>query len=226
MPGTKAQSAGYTNTKGKFMRKSIIIFSALLVLSGVLACAQNQKQSAESSSRKGRSMTTQLDTLVLGGGCFWCIEAVFQRLDGVRSVTAGYAGGRTSNPTYSSVSAGGTGHAEVARILFDPTKVSLAELLEIFWQAHDPTTMNRQGADVGSQYRSIILYAGEQQRSVAVKSREEAASRFRDPIVTEVVPLTHFYEAEDYHQNYFNNNRNAPYCRVVIEPKLKKLSLE
>jgi peptide-methionine (S)-S-oxide reductase len=210
------------------MRIPIVLTSLLLVLAGAAACAQQHGSGTEQSAkgRKGKEMAEKTESVVLGGGCFWCIEAVFERIDGVQSVVAGYAGGHTDNPTYSEVSTGGTGHAEVAKITFDPSKVSLEELLNVFWQAHDPTTLNRQGADVGTQYRSIILYADEAQRTVAERSKMNAASHFRDPIVTEIVPLRKFYLAEDYHQDYFNNNRNAPYCRVVIEPKLKKLSLE
>jgi peptide-methionine (S)-S-oxide reductase len=165
--------------------------------------------------------TTELATY--GGGCFWCVEAVFQRLDGVRSVASGYAGGRTENPTYKEICTGDTGHAEVIQIEYDPKKISYNDLLDVFWQAHDPTTLNRQGADRGTQYRSIILYHDEQQKQLAEASKKAAASQFKDPIVTEIVPLKKFYKAEAYHQNYYNNNPNAGYCQVVIRPKLDKL---
>lgn len=161
----------------------------------------------------------------LGGGCFWCVEAVYQRTAGVRRVTSGYAGGKQRNPTYESVCAGNTGHAEVVQIEFDERAVSYADVLEVFWRAHDPTTPNRQGADVGPQYRSIICYHDDRQREIAVRSKERAGERFRKPIVTEIVPLDAFYPAERYHRNYYNQNRRAGYCRVVIAPKLSKLGM-
>jgi peptide-methionine (S)-S-oxide reductase len=167
----------------------------------------------------------QRDTATFGAGCFWCVEAVFERLPGVISVTAGYAGGHSSNPTYEQVCTGTTGHAEVAQILFDPSKISYEKLLNVFWEAHDPTTMNRQGADAGTQYRSAIFYHSEAQKAIAERSRAEAQKRFEDTIVTEITPLKVFYKAENYHQDYFRNNPNAPYCRLVIEPKLKKLKM-
>lgn len=159
----------------------------------------------------------------LGGGCFWCMEAVFERLPGVVSVTSGFAGGTTENPTYREVCTGTTGHAEVTEIAFDPAKISYDQLLDVFWQAHDPTTLNRQGADVGTPYRSIILYRDEQQKLIAEKSKLAAQADFHSPIVTEIVPLKKFYKAEDYHQEYYDNNPGAGYCRAVIAPKLKKL---
>ncbi len=172
------------------------------------------------------ALTAATDTAIFGGGCFWCIEAVFERLDGVTAVEAGYAGGSTEHPTYEQVCSGGTGHAEVARIVYDPAKISFADLLEVFWQAHDPTTMNRQGADVGTQYRSAVFYLSDEQRTVAEKSKMAAQKQIGERIVTEISPLTTFYLAENYHQDYYNRNRNAPYCQVVIRPKLKKLNLE
>ncbi|MBI2924630.1 MAG: peptide-methionine (S)-S-oxide reductase MsrA [Verrucomicrobia bacterium] len=165
--------------------------------------------------------TTELATF--GGGCFWCTEAVFERLDGVKAVTSGYAGGPKANPTYKEVCEGDTGHAEVIQIEFDPAKISFEKLLDLFWDAHDPTTLNRQGADSGTQYRSVIFFHSEAQKTAAEKSKRAAAARFRDPIVTEIAPLTKFYKAEAYHQDYFRNNSNAPYCRVVIRPKIEKL---
>jgi peptide-methionine (S)-S-oxide reductase len=162
----------------------------------------------------------------LGGGCFWCLEAVFERIDGVVDVVSGYAGGTTKDPTYEEVCTGATGHAEVVQVRFDPKRIGYEELLEVFFKAHDPTTLNRQGADVGTQYRSIILYEGEEQRKAAEAARKKAQKDWKDPIVTEIVPLKAFYRAEDYHQDYFDNNRAAGYCRVVIAPKLQKLKLE
>ena len=168
----------------------------------------------------------QVEKATLGAGCFWCVEAVFERLPGVKSVVAGYAGGTKPNPTYKEVCTGTTGHAEVAQITFDPAKISYEKLLEVYWEAHDPTTLNRQGADFGTQYRSVIFYQGENQKIAAEKSKREAQKKFTDPIVTELKPLTHFYEAENYHQDYYNSNPNAPYCRFVIKPKLEKLKME
>jgi peptide-methionine (S)-S-oxide reductase len=162
-------------------------------------------------------------TAVFGGGCFWCVEAVFEGLDGVRSVESGYAGGTLPNPTYEQVCSGRTGHAEVVKITFDPSTISYGKLLDLFWRAHDPTTRNRQGADVGTQYRSIILYGDEEQRAAAERSKVEAQKDLEDPIVTEITPLAVFYAAEKYHQDYFANNPNAAYCTFVITPKLKKL---
>jgi len=167
--------------------------------------------------------TNTIETATFGGGCFWCMEAVYERLPGVLSVTSGYAGGHTVNPTYHEVCGGDTGHAEVTQIQFDATKISYAQLLEVFWQAHDPTTLNRQGNDEGTQYRSIILYHDEKQKLIAEKSKLAAQANFFKPIVTEIVPLTKFYSAEDYHQGYFDAHGHEPYCQIVIAPKLEKL---
>lgn len=151
------------------------------------------------------------------------MEAEFQRIPGVKFVTSGFAGGHTENPTYEQVCAGDTGHAEVTRIEFDPQKISYEKLLKYFWDAHDPTTLNRQGNDEGTQYRSIILYTNEAQKEAAIKSKAEAQKTFKDPIVTEIVPFTKFYKAENYHQDYYNNHRMQPYCMVVIRPKVEKI---
>ncbi|MEZ5413891.1 MAG: peptide-methionine (S)-S-oxide reductase MsrA [Opitutaceae bacterium] len=170
-------------------------------------------------------MTTEAktETLVLGGGCFWCTEASYELLPGVKSVVSGYAGGTTENPTYKEVCSETTGHAEVIRIKFDPDKITLREVLDFFWEIHDPTTLNRQGADVGTSYRSIILYASEEQRATAEASLKSAQTVFRDPIVTEIVPLKKFWPAEDYHQDYFAKNPSQGYCQAVIAPKIRKL---
>jgi peptide-methionine (S)-S-oxide reductase len=167
--------------------------------------------------------TNKTEIADFGGGCFWCMEAVFERLPGVISVTSGFAGGTTENPTYQQVCTETTGHAEVTEIEFDPAKISYDKLLEVFWQAHDPTTLNRQGADEGTSYRSIILYHDKKQQLLAEKSKLAAQENFKNPIVTEIVPLKKFYKAEDYHQEYYDNNSSAPYCQVVIAPKLEKL---
>jgi peptide-methionine (S)-S-oxide reductase len=166
------------------------------------------------------------ETLVLGGGCFRCTEAAYELLPGVQRVVSGYAGGTESNPTYEQVCAHATGHAEVIRIDFDPAQVSLERLLDYFWHVHNPTQEGGQGNDHGPQYRSIILYASPEQKAAAEKSRAAAAKVFRDPITTEIVPLTKFWPAEEYHQDYFRRNPNAGYCAYVIAPKIKKLEKE
>lgn len=165
----------------------------------------------------------KLETATLGGGCFWCLEAAYQQIRGVEQVVSGYAGGQTVSPTYEQVSGGGTGHAEVVQVQFDPAVLSYTDVLDIFWAIHDPTTPGRQGNDVGSQYRSIILYADEEQKQVAEKSISTVAKLWPNPIVTQIEPLDKFYPAEDYHQNYFNNHPEQGYCQAVINPKLQKL---
>ena len=170
----------------------------------------------------GAGAARQLEKATLGGGCFWCVEAVYKRVPGVRTVVSGYAGGATDNPTYEEVCEGRSGHAEVVQVEFDPSQVSYAQILAAFWQAHDPTTKNRQGHDVGTQYRSIILYHDEAQREVATQSRQAAKAELPRPIVTEITALTAFYVAEEYHHDYFARNPNASYCQAVIAPKLSK----
>jgi peptide-methionine (S)-S-oxide reductase len=170
--------------------------------------------------------TDKTETAVFGGGCFWCIEAVYERIEGVQSVVSGYAGGTKPNPTYREVCSGTTGHAEVVRIEYNPNRISYEELLELFWKAHDPTTSNRQGADMGPQYRSIILYTNEVQKNAAEKSKEKTAAHLNAPVVTEIKPLEVFYPAEDYHQDYYEKHPTLGYCSVIIRPKLKKLGLE
>ena len=169
-------------------------------------------------------MSSTMETATLGGGCFWCVEAIYQDVIGVHKVVSGYMGGAIENPTYQQVCSGTTGHAEVAQIVFDPTVISFAEILFIFWCTHDPTTLNRQGNDVGTQYRSVIFYHTEEQKSIAERSKAEteASDLWPDPIVTEIAPLTIFYEAEEYHQNYFVENPHQPYCIFVINPKVQK----
>jgi peptide-methionine (S)-S-oxide reductase len=169
-------------------------------------------------------MTKQLETATLGGGCFWCVEAIYQDLDGVEKVASGYAGGSVENPTYQQVCNGTTGHAEVIQVTFDPAVISFEDILTVFFRTHDPTTLNRQGADVGTQYRSAVFYHDEEQQHVAegVLAETDASDLWPSPIVTEVSPFTEFYVAEDYHQNYYKSNRNQPYCRAVIDPKVRK----
>jgi len=167
----------------------------------------------------------QNEVATLGGGCFWCVEAVYQRVQGIESVKPGYAGGHTKNPTYKEICTGKTGHAEVAQIFFNNNKISYKQILNIFWQAHDPTTLNRQGNDVGTQYRSVIFFHNDEQRLIAEKSLEEAekSGYWENSIVTEITKLNNYTDAEDYHDNYYDNNPNQPYCLFVIRPKLNKL---
>lgn len=167
-----------------------------------------------------------LSIAVIGGGCFWCVEAVYERIEGIESAVSGYAGGTPPNPSYKEVTTGRTGHAEVVKLTFDPQKVSYREILDLFFKAHDPTTLNRQGADMGTQYRSIILYTNEAERRTAEEAKAAAQSHWENPIVTEIAPLENFYEAEGYHQDYYDSNPYAGYCTFVIQPKLRKLGLK
>lgn len=166
----------------------------------------------------------ELEKITFGSGCFWCVEAVFQKLKGVESVVSGYSNGHTINPTYKEICTGTTGHAEVCQITFDPNQISFEELLEVFWKTHDPTTLNRQGADAGTQYRSGVFYHTESQRDVAQawKDKLNAERVFPNPILTEITQVSTFYKAEDYHQNYYNKNGYEPYCQIVIKPKMDK----
>ena len=167
---------------------------------------------------------SQSETVVLGGGCFWCLEAVYERMQGVLSVESGYMGGRTPNPTYHDVCSGATGHAEVVKVTFDPAVTSYREILKVFFTIHDPTTPNRQGNDVGTQYRSVVFYGSDEQKRSAAEIIQEinTAGIWDDPIVTEIAPASTFYRAEDYHQEYFRNNSRQPYCTVVVAPKVRK----
>ena len=170
-------------------------------------------------------ISENIDTATFGTGCFWCTEALFESLNGVVKVTSGYSGGEVTNPTYKQVCTGETGHAECVQVQYEPAKITYDELLEVFWQVHDPTTLNRQGADVGTQYRSVIFYHNDEQKKKAeqYKSELDKSGAFKNPIVTEIAPATTFYVAEDYHQEYYENNKNSnPYCAVVIRPKMEK----
>lgn len=193
---------------------------AMLMPFALLAQQTNERTNTMSSSN--------LEEATFGAGCFWCVEAIFEEVKGVESVVAGYAGGEIENPSYRQVSSGTTKHAEVTRITYDPSVVSYEQLLEVLWHTHNPTTKNRQGADVGPQYRSVIFYHNEEQKKIAEKSLEETdkSDLWEDPIVTEVEPLSNYSKAENYHQNYYENNPNAGYCTVVIAPKLKKFRKE
>jgi peptide-methionine (S)-S-oxide reductase len=183
-----------------------------------ISCAQ-QKEKTNSENMK-----SDLALATFGSGCFWCTEAVFQRVRGVEKVVSGYSGGKVKNPTYREVTSGVTGHAEVTQLTYNSSVISFEELLEIFWGTHDPTTLNRQGADVGTQYRSVIFYHTDEQKKLSelYKKKLDASGAFDSPIVTEISLFTAFYPAEDYHQNYYNLNGNAPYCSYVIQPKLEK----
>ncbi|MBX2962901.1 MAG: peptide-methionine (S)-S-oxide reductase MsrA [Cyclobacteriaceae bacterium] len=169
-------------------------------------------------------MQNNLELATFGSGCFWCTEAVFQRVKGVEKVVSGYSGGKVKNPSYKEVTSGLTGHAEVIQLSYNPSIISFEALLEIFWGTHDPTTLNRQGADVGTQYRSVIFYHNDEQKRLSehYKQKLDTSGAFEKPIVTEITAFTSFYPAEDYHQNYYNLNGNAPYCSYVIQPKLEK----
>lgn len=171
-----------------------------------------------------QTQESNLETAVFGSGCFWCTEAIFERLKGVTAVESGYAGGKVDNPTYEEVCSGETGHAEVCKITFDPKQISFEELLEVFWRTHDPTTLNRQGADVGTQYRSVIFYSNEKQKELAefYKKKLDESGSWKDPLVTEISPLTNYFSAEKYHQDYFANNPTQGYCSFVIAPKVEK----
>jgi peptide-methionine (S)-S-oxide reductase len=193
-----------------------------LIFIGIInsSCAQDKHENFESV------MTSpgKLDTITLGAGCFWCVEAVFQQLKGVYKVESGYSGGHVKNPTYKEVCTGNTGHAEVCQITYNPDEISLSEILEVYWKTHDPTTLNRQGADVGTQYRSVIFYHTEEQHKLAqeMKDRLNQAHIWDNPVVTDIQPFTNFFKAEDYHQEYYFNNTEQPYCRMVITPKIEK----
>ena len=215
---------------------TLVLLGSSLVTVATAAPAPSKPMKADSQA----SPSATEERITFGGGCFWCLEAVFQRLNGVTRVVSGYAGGSVPNPTYEAVTTGETGHAEVVQLAFDPARISYAKLLEIFWAAHDPTSVLEedtvkhgklypkgtayQGADVGNHYRSIILYETETQKAAAEKSRKDAQKDHRKPIATEIAPLKAFYPAEDYHQNYYNLNKSRnPYCSYVITPKLEKL---
>jgi peptide-methionine (S)-S-oxide reductase len=172
-------------------------------------------------------MEHKQEIITLGAGCFWCVEAVFQNLKGVEKVVSGYSGGHIKNPAYREVCNGVTGHAEVCQLTFDPAIISVEEILQVFWETHDPTTLNRQGNDIGTQYRSAIFYHNEHQKQVAEQYKEELnkSGAFKDPIVTEITPFSNFYQAEDYHQNYFNRHGEEPYCQYVVRPKVSKMKI-
>jgi peptide-methionine (S)-S-oxide reductase len=207
----------------------LIVF--LLLASVNVSCRQKETEQKKLSGEKvtisestTNTINRSMDTATFGAGCFWCVEAQFQILDGVNSVSSGFSGGTVKNPAYREVCNGTTGHAEVCQIAYDPTKISYDELLAAFWQSHDPTQLNRQGNDMGTQYRSVIYYHNEEQKRLAEKYKKElnTSGAFEKPIVTEISAIGPFYKAEDYHQNYFNQNGSESYCQFVIQPKVEK----
>ena len=212
----------------------LLLTSAVAGLAALFSCAQQSASADDRTASIKKTMNTEnvktgnpgsTDTATLANGCFWCTEAIFEQLDGVISAVSGYTGGQVENPTYKEICTGETGHAECLQIVYDPSKISFDELLEVFWQTHDPTTLNRQGADVGTQYRSGIFYHNPEQKEKAEKYKAELnkSGAFDRPIVTEITSFTKFYPAEDYHQQYFENNENSnPYCKIVIRPKMDK----
>ena len=215
---------------------SLIILFQLVTLLAIVSDACGEKTNKKIQMENKDKLTsmaigsnlsdnsTSIDTITLGGGCFWCVEAVYEMLDGVKKVESGYSGGTVKNPSYREVCTGKTGHAEVAQITFDSSKTSIDEILKVFFTVHDPTSLNKQGDDVGTQYRSVIFYRNDHQREIAKSIIDDLNNNnvYLKPIVTQLVPFTHFYKAEDYHQDYYNQNKEAPYCRLVIQPKLEK----
>ncbi|RAW01469.1 peptide-methionine (S)-S-oxide reductase [Pseudochryseolinea flava] len=208
------------------MKINLLSLCCFMLIAGS-SCGQksnDKKQEVTQNKAMVNQSNEGLSLATFGSGCFWCTEAVFLNVDGVVKVASGYSGGKVKNPTYKEVCSGLTGHAEVIQVTYDATKVSYDELLEIFWGTHDPTTLNKQGADEGTQYRSVVFYHNDEQKQLAegYKKKLDESGAFSDPIVTEISPLTTFYVAEDYHQNYYNLNGSAPYCKFVIQPKLEK----
>ncbi len=208
------------------MKKTFIIISisAILITIVFKLYSRQSDQPSTSQEQSGPMDSAKLATATFGNGCFWCTEAIFQNLKGVQSVISGYSGGKVVNPTYEQVCSGTTGHAEAIQINYDSSQISYAELLEVFWKTHDPTTLNRQGNDVGTQYRSAVFYHDDEQKNLAEKYKKEldASGAFDAPIVTEVTAYSNFYKAENYHQNYYNSHGMAPYCMFVIRPKVEK----
>jgi len=208
------------------IRNRLFVLSTTVLIVAVLAARimPYRKAHRATKGREEHMATESLDTATFASGCFWCVEAVFQNLKGVKSITSGYSGGRVANPTYEEVCSGTTGHAEACQIIYDPSQVTFPELLEVFWKTHDPTTLNRQGNDVGTQYRSAIFFHSDEQKTLAEHYKKELDSTgaYDAPIVTEIVPLETFYPAENYHQNYFNEHGAQPYCQFVIRPKVDK----
>jgi peptide-methionine (S)-S-oxide reductase len=208
------------------IRKLFLLFNFLGLTCALNSCAQNLNGDLipKLSTNENLNKSMKLEEAILGGGCFWCVEAQYLLLNGVTKVESGYAGGQNDNPTYKEVCTGTTGHAEVVKITFDASIITFDEVLEAFWYAHDPTTLNRQGNDVGTQYRSVIFYTNDEQKdkAEAYKNKLNTEQVFDNPVVTEISPLKFFFVAEDYHQNYYNQNGNAGYCQFVVKPKVEK----
>lgn len=209
----------------KYFFNLLTILTTLFVLNG---CSKDLSDTNSIKLDGELNMNDTIETATFGAGCFWCVEAIFERLNGVIKVESGYMGGNVPNPTYEQVCTGNTGHAEVCNVYFDPNKISFADLLEVFFKTHDPTTLNRQGADIGTQYRSAIFYHSESQQALSERVIKElnASEMIGNKIVTEVSPASQFYIAEDYHQDYFNNNTGQGYCQLVIKPKVNKFMKE
>ncbi|MDQ3049117.1 MAG: peptide-methionine (S)-S-oxide reductase MsrA [Bacteroidota bacterium] len=208
------------------MKKLFLLLTFVSFSNVISSCAQKQDKVNENKTtqQEPKNNNSSMDTATFGAGCFWCVEAQFQLLDGVTGVRSGFEGGSVKNPAYREVCNGTTGHAEVIEITYDPAKVTYDELLAAFWQSHDPTQLNRQGNDLGTQYRSVIFYHSEQQKELAEKYKKElnASGAWEKPVVTEISPASTFYKADDYHQNYFNDNGSESYCQFVIQPKVEK----
>ena len=203
-----------------------LTFFAVLINVGCLPQDVVANKISSKSAKMDKDTNKTMETSILGGGCFWCTEAVYERIDGIKDVISGYAGGEIANPKYKQICTGKTGHAEVIKITFDPAVISFTGILDIFGDCHDPTTLNRQGADVGTQYRSTIMYLSEKQKELAIQWKAKLSKKLEDPVVTEIVAVPVFYSAEEYHQDYYRKNPNEGYCNFVIRPKLKKLNLE
>ncbi len=204
--------------------KKIVLYITLLSIVSIFTYCSGKEQNTTLQVVNNNSELQEMEKITFGAGCFWCVEAIFERVNGVTDVVSGYMGGNIKNPTYKEVCTGNTGHAEVCQLIYNPSIISFEELLEIFWKTHDPTTLNRQGNDVGTQYRSVIFYHTDKQKELAeeYKLKLSNANIWKDPIITLIEPATEFYEAEDYHQKYFDNNSKQPYCSFVIQPKVEK----
>jgi peptide-methionine (S)-S-oxide reductase len=204
--------------------RNLILFALVAIVMSTVSCRADKSETYSKGKKMAFNNEATSEIATFGAGCFWCVEAVFDELQGVNSVKSGYMGGKTIDPTYKEVCTGQTGHAEVAQIEYNPSEISYEELLEVFWSVHDPTTLNRQGADVGTQYRSVVFYHNDKQKELAehYKNRLEVEGVWDKPIVTEISPAEEFYVAEDYHQNYFENNPEQSYCSFVVAPKVDK----
>jgi len=205
------------------MNQRFLFTLAVFIMPGMLLCAGDNRE--EINKYMSMDVEGKTATATLGAGCFWCVEAVFERLEGVSGVVSGYSGGHVDDPSYEEVCTGNTGHAEVCQIKFDPDKISYIEILEVFWKTHDPTTLNRQGADVGTQYRSVIFFHNEKQRKEAdyYKDKLNKSDYYSNPVITEIVPFDKFYKAGNYHQEYYKLHGSQPYCNIVIKPKVEKV---